>query len=151
MIFEEALTQCLSDYSYTPPQAVTNATISTPVIDMLLFHRAQFHILAGTLGAAGVIAAQLQSSSTSNFATIHNMTGAAMTNMSTNNTVQTIEVRADQVIFQNASDRYVRVNIIGSGNALTVGCLGIGACAPQGPASQYNNTSIVTQSVICST
>ena len=154
MIFNEELTRCLSPYSYLPPQAVTNTTVSTPVIDMSLFARAQFNILAGTVGAAGVIAAQLQSSPLANFATIHNMTGAVVTNIagaSANNTIVTVEIRGDQVAYQNAGDRYVRLNITGSGNPLTVGCLGIGGCAMQGPASQQTNTSIVTQQVICST
>lgn len=155
MIFNETLTQCLCDASYLPPQAVNNTTVSTPVINMQLFTRAQFHVLAGTVGAAGVIAAQLQSSPVANFATIHNMTGAVMTNIAganANNTVQTIEVRGDQVQYQNPGDQYVRLNIIGSGNSLTVGCLGVGAVGPQGPAGTQNvNTSVVTAQVVCST
>ena len=149
MNFNEELSRCLCDASYLPPQSVNNTTVSTPVIDMLQFGRVQFHILAGTLGAAGVIAGQLQSSP-DHFATIHNMTGATISNISTNNTVTTVEVRSDQVQYQNPGDRYARLSLTGSGNALTFGCLGLGACSPQGPASQQTNTSIVT-AVICST
>lgn len=155
MIFSETLTQCLCDYSYLPPQSVNNTTVSTPVVDMSLFTRAQFNVMMGLAGGAGVLAVQLQSSPLANFATIHNMTGAVVTNMSgasVNNTLVTVEVRSDQVIYQNSGDRYVRLNLTGSGNPVTIGCLGIGACAPQGPGGTQNvNTSVVTQQIVCST
>lgn len=93
-----------------------------------------------------------QTCSLANFASnVHNLANCAIANMNTTNTVVQFEIRGDQIVYQNAGDRYLRLALTGSGNALTAGALGIGGMAPQGPASQYNNASVVTQTVLCST
>lgn len=150
-MFVEQLTQALAPYDYTPPQSVNNATISTNGLDLGKFKRAIWYVQLGSAGAAGIVAIVPQSAPTSAFSTIHNMTGFSITNMNTTNTVVSVEVRSDQVTQQNSGDEWVRLNIVGSGNAVTVGALGLGGEAIQKPGGTSPNTSIVKGQYVCST
>lgn len=151
-MMQQQVTQELSPQDFAYIQTVTNTTISTsPGIDFSKFKRGYWVIEVNTVVAGtGVIAVQAQSAANSNFNVFHNMTGVTVTNMSTNNTITTVEIRGDQVVFQNSQDRYVRLNITDTTNAATVCVIGFGSECMQGPSSQYNNTSIVS-TVICST
>lgn len=151
MIFSEPLTQGLSPQDYLPPQTVNNTTVNTNGIDMSKFTRARYEVQAGVIGASGVLQVIAQSSPLPNFSPAHNLANCSITNINTSNTVVQFEIRGDQIIYQNAGDRYLRLQLVGSGNSLTVGVLGDGGMAPQGPAAQYNNTTVVTQTVLCST
>lgn len=155
-MYSEQVTQRLALIDVINSQSVNNASVSSIGVDMSKFKRVLFVIQAASLGAAGTLDGRLQSAAASNFATPHNISGTNLTQITTsttpgNNAVATIEVRADQVTNANSGDRYVRLNLTGGGNAITVGAIGLGADAEQSPASQYNlNNTYVSQTVVAS-
>jgi hypothetical protein len=154
MSFQEQLTQALSPQDFLFTQTVNNTTVSTsPGIDMSKFHRAIWYIeMTGSVANAAILSAiQPQSSQNSNFVPFHNMTGFSVSNVTLNNNVISVEVRADQVTYQNPNDRYVRLNMTGSTQALTATVIGLGGISPQSPGNQYTNSSIVVQQVVCTT
>jgi hypothetical protein len=152
-MMSEQMTQGLSFADVINSQSINNTSVNSLGVDMSKFKRVLYVIANGGLGAAGVLQAQLQSCFESNFAaSVHNITQSVITNINTNNVFTTIEVRADQVNQQNQGDRYVRLNITGSGNAITVLAFGIGGEAEQKPASQYNlNTTYLQAGLVVNT
>jgi hypothetical protein len=145
-MYTEQLTQALSIADVINSQSVNNANLSSVGIDLAKFKRVLFIIQAASLGAAGTLDGRLQSSANSNFNVVHNITNSNLTQITTattpgNNAVSTIEVRADQVIQQNAGDRYVRLNLTGGGNAITVGAIGLGGESEFKPAKAQGDLS----------
>lgn len=161
MFFLEPLTQCLSVQDVLNYQTVNNASVSSNGIDMSKFTRVMYQIQVPSLGLAGTVDARLQASSTSTFAAVTNITNTNLTQITVsstvnNNAVATIEVRGDQLAELGNNLRYVRLNLTGGGNALTVAAVGWGACAEQGPAQFYDtqtgstsNATLVNQRVLC--
>src|SRR5215469_543857 len=99
MSFQETLTQALSPQDFLFTQTVNNTTVSTsPGIDMQKFHRAIWYVeMSGSVANAAILSAiQPQSSQNLNFTPFHNMTGFSISNVTLNNNVISIEVRADQ-------------------------------------------------------
>ena len=134
-------------------QTITNASVQSTGIDMSKFKRAMWIVFSSSLGAAGTLTGQLQSSPNSNFTNNHNISQSNLTTTAVNNGIFTVEVRADQVQGQNAGDRYVRLNLTGAVNAITAWALGLGAEAQQKPAGgNYDlNSTWVTQRVTVNT
>jgi hypothetical protein len=147
-MFTEQLTQALSVADVLNQQSVNNASVASVGIDMQKFHRVLFVVQAASLGAAGTLDGRLQSCTQSNFASaVHNIANTNLTQINTsttpgNNAVATLEIRADQVEQANSGDRYLRLQLTGGGNAITVGALGLGAEANHKPgnAQDVSNT-----------
>jgi len=157
-MYTEQLSQYLTLVDVLNYQTVTNASVNSTVgVDMQKFRRVIFWINVPSTGAAGTLDGRLQSAALSNFATPHNITGTNLTQITQastpgNNGWSSIEVRADQVVAQNPADRYVRANLTGGGNAITVLMLAFGAEAEQSPGNQYAlSNSYLSQNVVCNT
>jgi hypothetical protein len=152
-MYTETMTQGLSIADVINSQSVNNASVSSLGIDMSKFKRALFIIQAASLGAAGTLDGRLQSAPASNFATVHNIAASNLTQITTattpgNNALATIEIRADEI---QAGDRYVRVNLTGGGNAITVGAIGLGGEAEPKPGNlvgDLNNTYLSQRVVV---
>ena len=150
-MYTEQLTQKLAYIDVINSQSVNNTSVSSLGVDMGRVKRLLYIITPTNVGAAGTIDGRLQSSATSNFATAHNIANSNFTQLTANNVATTVEVRADQVVGGNAGDRYVRLNLTGGGNAVTVTAIGLGGDAEQCPASQYNlNTTYLTVGTVTS-
>jgi hypothetical protein len=154
----EQLTQGLSVIDVLNSQSVTNASVNSSVgVDMSKFRRVLFIIQVPALGAAGTLDGRLQSSASSTFAAgVHNITNSNLVQINTgttpgNNAIATIEVSADLVNFYNQGDRYVRLNLTGGGNAITVSALALGGEAVEKPAKNNDlNTTYLSQRVVVS-
>jgi hypothetical protein len=139
MSFMETLTQKISIADVINSQSVNNATVTSIGINVANFKRVMYVIQAASLGAAGTLTGYLQSCFESNFASnVHNIANTNLTTINTsttpgNNALATIEVRVDQVNQQNQGDQYVRLALVGGGNAITVGAIGLGADSPHKP------------------
>jgi hypothetical protein len=145
-MYMEQLTQALSLADVINSQSVNNTNANSLGIDLSKFRRVLFIIQVNTLGAAGTLDGRLQSAPASNFATVHNITNSNLTQITTSTTpgngaLATIEVRADQVVSQNAGDRYVRLQLTGGGNAITVGAIGLGGESDWNPGNKQADLS----------
>ena len=127
----EQLTQGLSLADVINTQSVNNTNATSAGIDMTKFRRVMFEIQCGSLGSAGTVDANLQSSAQANFNVAHNIASTNITQITQNNARVTIEIRDDQI---TAGDRYLRLRLTGGGNAVTVGATGWGGEAEQKPA-----------------
>ena len=127
----EQLTQGLSLADAINTQSVTNTSVTSAGIDMTKFRRAMYEIQCGSLGVAGNVNGNLQSSAQANFNVAHNIASSNITQITQNNARVTIEIRDDQI---QAGDRYLRLRLVGGGNAVTVGATGWGSEAEQKPA-----------------
>jgi hypothetical protein len=151
MSWTEQLTQKLAYIDVINSQSVNNASISSIGVNMSKVKRLLYIITPTNVGAAGTIDGRVQSSATSNFSTAHNVANSNFTTLNTNNVATTVEVRADQIVGNNAGDVYARLNLTGGGNAVTVWAVGIGGDSTQDPASQYNlNTTYLTVGTVTS-
>lgn len=113
--------------------------------------RAYYIIDIGVMQATATFDARLQCCKNSNFnAGVTNLTNSNLTQVLTNNTVVTIEVRADQVVAQVGSAQFVRLNTTVGTAAAFYGAIGLGVDSIQRPASQYLNTTVVAQQVVVS-
>src|SRR5438270_6267888 len=151
-MYTETMTQALSLADVINSQSVNNASVSSLGIHTSKFKRALFIIQAASLGAAGTLDGRLQSAPASNFATVHNIAGSNLTQITTsttpgNNALASIEVRVDEI---QAGDRYVRLNLTGGGNAITVGAIGLGgeADAKPGNLADLSNTYLSQRVVV---
>ncbi len=144
----EQLTQGLSVANVINQQAVNNASVASIGIDMAKFRRALFLVQAASLGAAGTLDGRLQSCFESNFASgVHNIANSNFTQITANNALATVEVRDDQL---QAGDRYLRLQLTGGGNSITIGAVGLAAEAEEKPvkASDLNNTYLSQRVVV---
>jgi hypothetical protein len=151
MSYTEQMTQKLSYCDVINSQSVNNTSVSSIGVDMSKFKRVLFIITPTNVGAAGTVDGRLQSAAATSFASPHNIANSNFTQLTANNVATTVEVRADQVVGNTAGDRYVRLNLTGGGNAVTVGAIGLGSDSEQKPASQYNlNTTYLTVGTVTS-
>jgi hypothetical protein len=143
---QEQLTQALSVADVINAQSVNNTNVNSIGIDMSKFKRALFVIQCASLGAAGTVDGRLQSSANSNFNVVHNVSNSNLTQITANNALATIEVRADQL---TAGDQFVRLQLTGGGNALTVGAMGLGGEAVHKPGNAADlNSTYLSQRVV---
>jgi hypothetical protein len=149
-MYQEQLTQGLAVVDVLNSQSVNNASVSSLGVDMSKFKRVIFYLGNGGVGAAGTIDARLQSAASSGFSSgVHNMAGSNIAQITTNNVWASIEVSAERVQALNPGDRYVRLNLTGGGNAVTVYMLALGGEAAQKPASNSGlNTTYLGQTVV---
>ncbi len=147
----EQMTQGLSVADVLNQQAVNNASVQSAGLDMSKFRRAMYIIQAASLGAAGTLDGRLQSCFEANFASgVHNVANSNLTQITTsttpgNNAIATIEVRDDEL---TAGDRYLRLQLTGGGNAITVGAVGLGGEGDEKPANKNDlNTTYLSQRV----
>jgi hypothetical protein len=143
---QEQLTQALSVADVINSQSVNNTNVNSIGIDMSKFKRALFVIQCASLGAAGTVDGRLQSSAQSNFNVVHNIANSNLTQIVANNALATVEVRADQL---TAGDQYVRLQLTGGANAVTVGALGLGGEAIHKPGNAADlNSTYLSQRVV---
>ena len=132
--------------------ANTTSNFNTAVgIDMSKFKRALYVLQVGVMNTAATLDGRLQSSANANFNVVANITGTNLTQVAAannSNVVITMEVRADQVTQQNAGHRYVRLNCVVATSSINIAVIGYGCQPVHKPASQYLNTTIVTQQVV---
>ncbi len=148
----ETLTQRLAIMDVFNYAAVTNQTITSLGIDMSKVTRAIW-ILSGWTSTAGTgtLDARLQGSANSNFTGNTNISGTNITQLTTNNTTTSVEIRSDQLASLNLNYRYVRLSVTGATNAFTASGVGLGCDSIQSPGSQFNlNTTFVTPGTVCS-
>ncbi len=151
-MFTETMTQALAIMDVINSTNITNANSNSAGLDMSEVKRCRYFLKSINLGAAGTLDARLQSSPNSNFNVVHNITNTNIVQVNTNNVISTIEVRSDQVTQQNNGDRFVRLQMTGGGNAITVDAFGLGGESIQSPASQFGlGTNFVQQAVVCNT
>lgn len=154
--YNENVNQRLSVGDVLNYQTVTNASVNSAVgINMANVRRACYFIQVDSLGSAGTVDARLQCSQFSNFASPTNLQGTNLTQINTtttltNNCIAMIEVRSDQLAQVNNNQQWVRLNLTGGGNAVTLSAMGLGFDPVQRPGSQYNGTNLVSQQVVCS-
>jgi hypothetical protein len=151
MAYTEQATQKLGYVDVINTGSVNNTTATSLGFDMSKAKRILYIITPSNVGAAGTVDGRLQSAAASNFASPHNIANSNFTQLTANNVATTVEVRADQVVGNNAGDRYVRLHLTCGGNAVTVGAIGIATDSEQKPASQYNlNTTYLTAGTVTS-
>ena len=151
-MYNEQAVQGIADVDYIlPTNAAAASYNSATPIDMSKFHRAMYNIVVGIVTSTGTLDARLQSCATSNFASnVHNLAGTNITQITANNTIAKIEVRADQVTQQFATDKFVRLNTTVATAAVNYAAVGQGVEPSQRPGNQYEG-AIVGQSVVCNT
>ncbi len=149
----EQMTEGLAIADVINSAANNNTNTNSAGVDMSKGKRVRYFVIsAAGIGAAGTIDGRLQSGPNSNFNVVHNLTGTNLTQINANNIISTVEVRADQVTQQNAGDRYVRLQLTGGGNSVTVQAFGLLGDTEQKPASQYNlNSSYIGSTIVCNT
>jgi hypothetical protein len=146
-MYTELLSQALAYADVLNYQTVTNTSADSLGIDMADFKRVLYTLQCWSQGAAGQVVGQLQSCQYAAFNTnVHNIQGTSVT-LTVNNQSQEFEVSADQVVGANPLDRYVRLNVVGSGNAVTVSAIGQGGESMQKPAAQFNLASTYLKGV----
>ena len=149
------LTQELGYVDVLNYQTLTNAGLNSTGFYFRNFTRVIYTIATPSMGAAGTLNAQLQSCQYSGFnSAVHNVPSTAITQLLTastpgNNAITTIEVSSQAVQNANPGDAYVRLNLVGGGNALTLFAVGQGGQSNQLPASQWNvNNTYLGQQVV---
>jgi hypothetical protein len=155
MSYMETMTQKLSVADVINSQSVNNASVTSIGINVANFKRVLYVIQAGSLGAAGTLNGQVQSCFEANFAAnVHNVANTTLTQINTgstpgNNAIATIEIETDMVVQQNQGDQYVRLQLTGGGNAITVGAIGLGTDSPHKPDNLLNdlNNTYLSQRV----
>ena len=152
-MYTEQMTQKLSVIDVLNSQSVNNASVnSSQGVDMQKFRRVMFLIQCGSLGAAGTLDGRLQSSASSTFASgVHNITNTNLTQVTANSALATIEITDSQVNTLNAGDRYVRLNLTGGGNAITVAAVALATDGDQKPENKNDlNSTFLSQRVVVS-
>ncbi len=148
----ETMTQRLAIMDVLNYSSINNASLTSLGIDMSRVTRAIW-ILSGWTSTAGTgtLDARLQGSANSNFTGNTNISGTNITQLTTNNTTTSVEIRSDQLASLNLNYRYVRLSVTGATNAFTASGIGLGCDSIQSPASQYSlNTTFVTPGTVCS-
>lgn len=130
-------------YNYA---TVTNQSVnSTYGINMANFRRVCYTVIVPSLGSAGTLDGRLQASPYAAFNSgVVNLTGTNLTQITTsqtpsNNAIATVEVRGDQVTQQGSTLQYVRLNLTGGGNPITVVAIGQGKDPVQRPTALQSN------------
>ena len=123
-----------------------NTNTNSIGVDMSRFKRGMYIIV--NTGGTGTINGRLQAALNANFNVLTNITGSNLNATNTNNGVQTVEVRADQL---SAGTKFVRLQLTGSVAAVNVQALGLFSESHYKPGSQFNlNASTVLGQVITS-
>jgi hypothetical protein len=148
----ERMTEGLAVADYILPTNAAAGTVNTAKgIDTSKFGRVFFLIQVGVVASSGTLNCVLQSSASATFASgVHNMTNGAITQITTSNTMVTVETRPDAVINENAGDRYVRLQCITAVGTVYYGVVGFGGEAIEKPGGKNNilNTTILSQQLI---
>lgn len=146
----EQLTEALGVADVLNQTSINNTSSNSALyLDMSKGGRGMYIIQCASLGAAGTVDARLQSSANANFNVIANITGTNITQVTQNNALVTIEVRADQVKQQNPTHRYVHINVTGGGNALTAGAVGFLCDLDYHPTTVDLNSTFMVQRLVC--
>ncbi len=148
----ETMTQRLGVMDVLNYSSVNNTHVESLGIDMSQVTRAIWFLNVWTTTAGtGTIDARLQGSKNSNFTTNTNISGTNITQLTANNTMTSVEIRADQLASLSLNYRYVRLSVTGATQAVTCSGIGLGCDSIQSPASQYNlNTTFLTAGTVCS-
>lgn len=157
MAYTETFAQEIGVVDVLNSQTLTNASVSTLGVNMTNARRVKYTIVVPSLGAAGTLDGRLQASNSSSFTAgnVTNLQGTNLTQINTtttpsNNAIAEIEVRADQLQQANNAYQYVRLNLTGGGNPITVLAVGMSKDTPQRPISQYNlNSTFLSQQQAC--
>jgi hypothetical protein len=147
MAFPEQLSQALAVMGQLPcSNHTTNTDTQIAAVDMSILRRLITYADVGVVNTAGVGQLFYKSSANANMAGSTNTLGAATSvTFNTSNRVESIEVRADQL---PAGHRYVQPVLVVSGSTMNVGLLVLGGESSYKPASAYNVTNVLDQSVV---
>jgi hypothetical protein len=149
--FSETMCQRLAVADVLNSQAINNTTATTLGVDMSKFKRVQYLVsLSSSVAGTGTLDGRLQGSANANFTGNTNITGTNMTQLTVNNTITRVEIRADQLAQANNAYRYVRLQLTGAVNSATASVIGLATDSEQNPASQYNlNSTFLAADVLC--
>jgi hypothetical protein len=143
-MYTEQLTQGLSVVGATPPQNMAVGTDTTITnIDMSKFRRLLVIVQTGTLGGSGTVDAKLRESKTSG-GTYQDISGAGITQITANNKVATIEVRADEL---DAGYQFVQLSLTVGTATSQVGAIALGGEAVEKPG-KASDIAAVTQRLV---
>lgn len=141
MAYTEQLSSALSPVTIDP-QVLTNATTTSPVLNMLQFRRAMGFVAVGACPAGGIVTAALYAASTQS-ATYSVVPNSVINSISSSTKQAEIEMRAD---LMPSGTQWLKLQIreSGSQNVYVTGVLWAGEAAEK-PASNANTTAVVQQ------
>ena len=140
-MYTEQLSSALSPVTINP-QTLTNATTTSPALNMLYFRRAMGFVAVGACPVGGIVTAALYAATTQS-ATYNVVPNSVINSISVSTLQALIEMRAD---LMPSGTQWLKLQIreSGSQNVLVCGVL-FGGEAAEKPASNQNNTAAVTQ------
>jgi hypothetical protein len=141
----EQLTQGLSVLGVLHSQSLAAGTDNSITnIDFSRFQRILWILDVGVLGASATVDLKLQHSATSG-GTYTDITGTAITQITTNNHVVTIELRADQM---PSNDRYIRHNLVVGVAASQLAVIVLGGEAEWKPGKSQDIAAVAQRLVL---
>jgi len=145
----EQLTQALTVLAKLDPVSQgTGTTQPMTDIDIKLVRRLLIVLQIGSVGGAGTVDAKLRASKTSG-GTYTDITGGAITQVTTSNKVVTLEVRDDQLeSIVGAGYRYAQLSLTIGGNSVLVGGVALGGEAEYKPAKANDIAAVIQRLVV---
>jgi hypothetical protein len=150
-LFTEQLTQSLAVVGQIPSSNhAANTDRSVAGIDMSVIRRLLSVLDVGVVGGSANIQLWYESSANANMAGSTNLGNASgfsvqLLTCNTNNRVDTLEIRADQL---PAGHRYVRPVVQVNTAASNVGLIALGGEASYKPANQFNVANTLDQGLV---
>jgi hypothetical protein len=144
-MYTEQMTQALSVLGKLDPQSLAAGTDNSITnIDMSKFRRIMFIVEVGSVGAAGTVDFKLQESKTSG-GTYQDVTGTAITQVTTTGKIVTVEIRAEQL---DAGYQFVRHNLVIGTNAVQVAVVALGGEAVEKPGKAQDIAAVIQRVVL---
>lgn len=124
------------------PRTLNAATANTGAVDASKFNRIGFDLLVGTLTGAATVSASLYQTNESNGASSTQISGSAITNISTTNRMATLEIMSAQL-----TARYVYCSVTVNAEPGVVACLPTGTVGRYPPVNN-NDVNTVTERLV---
>jgi hypothetical protein len=152
-MFTEQLTQALAVLGQLPAANQAAATYNlgastgnlTNGIDMRAIRRLLAVFDIGVYGTNANVQGYFQASANLNMAGAVNVAAAIPLVANTNNRVETLEVRADQL---PAGTRYVSLQVVVNTASVNLGVVLIGGESAYKPANQFNTANVLDQALV---
>jgi len=122
-----------------------NTDTSIAGIDMSILRRLITYLDVGVVGASANIQLFYKASPNANMTGSTNLGTTTMLTCNTNNRVESLEIRADQL---PAGTRYVQPVMIVNTAATNVGLIVLGGESSYKPANQYNVANVLDQGIV---